>query len=129
MKAVCDFEASGEGDHLYVMSASGGMLHGLIKVGRSKNPCQRALELQESQPYHIEINAVFWGAGSREKIVHGGLSAFRVAGAPGTEWFEIPISNVCVAISRMLFSGPVQSHRSRRACLDDEAEVAAEPGE
>ena len=67
MKAVCDFEASGEGDHLYVMGASGGMLPGLVKVGRSKTPSQRALELQESQPYHMIIHTVFWGRGIARK--------------------------------------------------------------
>ena len=102
------------------------MLPGLVKVGRSKNPCQRALELQESQPYHILIHTVFWGAGHREKAVHNALAAFRVPFTPGTEWFELGVVHACVAISRMLFS-EAAPHRPRRAS-DDEADTA-EPGE
>ena len=126
MKAVCDLEATDSGEHLYVMSASGGMLPGLVKVGRSKNPCQRALELQESQPFHIQIHNVFWGAGHREKAVHIALSAFRVPYTPGTEWFELPVMHAVIAVSRVLFGDPAP-HRSKRA-VDEEAD-AVEPGE
>ena len=102
------------------------MLPGLVKVGRNKNPCQRALELQESQPYHIIIHTVFWGAGHREKAVHNALAAFRVPFAPGTEWFALRVFSAVLAISRVLFTEPAP-HRPRRAS-DDEADTA-EPGE
>ena len=124
MKAVCDLE-SADGDHLYVMSASGGMLPGLVKIGRSKNPCQRAIELQESQPYHCKIHAIYWGAGQKEKAVHNSLAAFRVPATPGQEWFEIPILHACLAISRILFSDPAALHRSKLATSDEETEADA----
>ena len=123
MKAVCcDMETS-EGDHLYVMTASGDTFPGLVKIGRSKNPCQRALELQESQPYHIQIKAIYWGAGQKEKAVHNALAAFRVP-APGQEWFEVPVQHACLAIARIVFGDP-GAPRSRRASSDDETEVDA----
>ena len=67
MKAVTDVEVA-DSDHLYVMTASGGMLPDLVKVGRSKNPCQRALELQESQPYHICSPVAFAGRARVESL-------------------------------------------------------------
>ena len=71
------------------------LLPGLVKIGRSKNPLQRAIDLQESQPYHIKIHALFWGLGWREKEVHKNLASFRVEDAPGQEWFELPVHNAC----------------------------------
>ena len=83
MKVCTDVETSSDADHLYVMSASDSLLPGLVKIGRSKNPLQRAIDLQESQPYHLRIHALFWGAGSREREVHRQLANFRVEDAPG----------------------------------------------
>ena len=104
MKTCADVEASSDADHLYVMSASNGMLPGLVKLGRSKNPVQRALDLQESQPYHIIIHALFWGAGSREREVHRHLAPFQVQDAPGHEWFELSAQHACQGIARVLFA-------------------------
>ena len=104
MKVCTDMETTSDTDHLYVMSASNSLLPGLVKIGRSKNPQQRALDLQQAQPYHILIHAVFWGAGSHEKEVHKQLANFQHREAPGTEWFELPVQHACLAISRVLFA-------------------------
>ena len=104
MKVCTDVETTLDADHLYVMSASNSLLPGLVKIGRSKNPLQRAIDLQESQPYHIKIHALFWGLGWREKEVHKNLASCRVEDAPGQEWFELPAQNACIAISRILFA-------------------------
>ena len=69
MKVCTDVETTSDADHLYVMSASNSLLPGLVKIGRSKNPLQRAIDLQESKPYHIKIHALFWGFGWRETDV------------------------------------------------------------
>ena len=124
MKAVCDLE-SADGDHLYVMTASNDMFPGLVKIGRSKNPCERALQLQEAQPYHIIIKAIYWGAGQKEKAVHIALAAFKVCAAPGQEWFEVPVQHACLAITRILFGDPA-APRSRRVPSDDEEVDAGE---
>ena len=123
MKVVTDVETQSETDHLYVMSASGGLLPGLVKVGRSKNPLQRAIDLQDAQPYHMLIHALYWGAGHREKDVHRALAPFQVADAPGTEWFELSVGSACSAISRILFSDVGRTHQKRR--VDDPSKVAA----
>ena len=104
MKVCTDMETTSDTDHLYVMSASNSLLPGLVKIGRSKNPLQRAIDLQESQPYHIVIHAIFWGAGWQEKSVHKHLANFQHREAPGTEWFELPVQHVCQAIARVLFA-------------------------
>ena len=83
MKICTDMETTSDTDHLYVMSASNSLLPGLVKIGRSKNPLQRAIDLQDGQPYHIIIHAVFWGAGSREKEVHKQLRISNIETLPG----------------------------------------------
>ena len=126
MKVVTDAETQSESDHLYVMSASGGLLPGLVKVGRSKNPLQRAIDLQDAQPYHILIHTLYWGAGHREKDVHRALAPFQVADAPGTEWFELSVSSACSGIAKILFAEPPRAAQKRRpedapkiACVDE----------
>ena len=79
MKLCTDVEATSDADHLYVMSPSNSLLPGLVKIGRSKNPLQRAIDLQESQPYHIKIHCLFWGLGWREKEVHKNLASCVVS--------------------------------------------------
>ncbi len=113
MKVVTDVETQSDDDHLYVMSASGGMLPGLVQIGRSKNPLQRALDLQDAQPYHILIHTLYWGAGHREKDVHRALARFQVTDVPGTEWFELSVGSACSAISKILFSGVGRAQKRR----------------
>ena len=126
MKSSADLENS-DADHLYLMSACPGtLLPGLVKIGRSKNPQQRAIDLQESQPYHLVIHAIYWGAGPKERAVHSALSAFRVAGAPGVEWFELPLASAALGVSRIIFSETPAP--PRRRAHEDDAECV-EPGE
>jgi hypothetical protein len=94
------------------MSASSSLLPGVVKIGRSKNQLQRAIDFQESQPYHIILHTLFWGAGWREKEVHRELSNFRVENSPGQEWFELPVQNSCIAISRILFADMLKTRRT-----------------
>ena len=119
MKVCTDVETTSDADHLYVMSASNSLLPGLVKIGRSKNPVQRAVDLQECQPYHIRIHALFWGAGWREREVHKQLANFRVEDAPGQEWFELPVQHACQSISRILFADQPQPRRSNAEDVDD----------
>ena len=119
MKVCTDVETTLDADHLYVMSASNSLLPGLVNIGRSKSPLQRAFDLQESQPYHIIIHALFWGAGWREKEVHKQLANFQHREAPGTEWFELPVQHVCQAIARVLFADMPKPRRSQAEDTDD----------
>ena len=119
MKVCTDIETTSDTDHLYVMSASNSLLPGLVKIGRSKDPLQRAVDLQQSQPYHIIIHAVFWGAGWREKEVHKQLANFQHREAPGTEWFELPVQHACQAISRVLFADMPKPPRRSQTEDDD----------
>ena len=124
MKCVTDVETQSDADHLYVMSAGGDMLSGLVKIGRSKSPLQRAIELQESQPFYVVIHALFWGMGSSEKEIHRTLAVFQVQDSPGQEWFELPVANACQSISRILFAdvarvGVPSKRRAEEAQEDD----------
>ena len=104
MRTTCDIEAnSSETDHLYIMSASGSFLPGLVKIGRSKNPAERACQLQEQMPFHIEIDCIYYGMGDKEKAVHEALDVFRVKSAPGHEWFELSKKQACEAIARVVY--------------------------
>ena len=104
MRTTCDIETnSSETDHLYVMSASGGFLPDLVKIGRSKNPAERACQLQEQMPFHIEIVCIYYAMGDKEKAVHEALGIFRVKNALGQEWFELSKRQACEAIARVVY--------------------------
>jgi len=53
-------------------------------------------------PFFIEIFAVFWAKGSKEKEAHDALAHFRLTGVPGTEWFQIEARDACGAVSRAI---------------------------
>ena len=104
LRTCYDIEASSEDDHhLYVMSASDGYLPGLVKIGRSESPAERACQLQEQMPFHIKIDCIYYGMGDREKAVHEALDIFRVKTAPGQEWFELSKKQACEAIARVVY--------------------------
>lgn len=92
--------APGSKDHLYLMTSSA--LPGLCKVGRSHDPQARAAELQEAMPFFIQIYCVFWAKGSQERQAHDALSAFKLTGVPGTEWFQVEAKDACGAVARIL---------------------------
>lgn len=68
------------GAHLYVMQAASG----LIKVGRSSNPRQRAKALETASGQRIRVLFVLEGQGAREWSVHQELREYRTLG----EWFR-----------------------------------------
>ena len=65
MRTCSEVGEAADNDHLYVMSASE-RLPGIVKIGRSRHVLQRACDLQEAMPFHINIHCIFWGAGHRE---------------------------------------------------------------
>ena len=77
---------TGGGDGLYLMSIS--LLPGVIKIGRSKCPTQRALQLQESCPYWVFPQIVWVDRGADEKSVHCALRPHRIEDVPSREYFR-----------------------------------------
>ena len=91
-----------ESDHLYLMTASQ-FLDGLVKIGRSQCPAERACQLQNGMPYHMCVRVVFNGVGPREREVHTALRCFRVENTPGTEWYQLSLDAAYRAIGKVLF--------------------------
>ena len=74
-------------DDLYCMSLS--LMPDIVKIGRSKNPTQRALELQTSAPYWVFPAIVWVRRGDDEGKVHEALRPYRLEHAPSREYFRV----------------------------------------
>ncbi len=71
---------------------------GLVKIGRSKCPEQRAKELSCSQPFYMELKHSYETKGFLEKTVHKKLENCRYVGGPGTEWFKLSVAQAACLI-------------------------------
>ena len=89
-------EAPPYAQDLYIFSNS--LLPGILKIGRSKDVERRRVEMQRSQPFHINTVATFPGKGHLEGIIHTALHASLVDG-PGREWFRVSASDAIHAIA------------------------------
>jgi hypothetical protein len=89
-------ETSPHAQDLYIFSNS--LLPGILKIGRSKNVERRRVEMQRSQPFHINTVATFPGKGHLEGIIHTTLHASLVDG-PGREWFRVSASDAIHTIA------------------------------
>jgi hypothetical protein len=97
------------GADLYIMALSTdptGTVHGL-KVGRSGNVPQRAMQLSASMPFNILVLATFPGAGEAEDAVHTILAPSRNPEGRGREWFHTPLPNILHAVACALQSQPI----------------------
>lgn len=57
-----------------------------VKIGRAKVVTRRVTQLQIGSPYPLEVLAVAWGEGRRERAVHAAFAQYRGSG----EWFRLP---------------------------------------
>jgi hypothetical protein len=89
-------EAPQYAQDLYIFSNS--LLPGILKIGRSKDVERRRVEMQRSQPFHINTVATFPGKGHLEGIIHTALHANLVDG-PGREWFRVCASDAIHTIA------------------------------
>ena len=74
-------------DALYIMSNS--LLPGIIKIGRSANPEERARQLGTSHPFRLTVEFSFGGKVFLEKTLHDRLKHRRVEGGLGREWYRL----------------------------------------
>ena len=81
---------------LYVMENS--RIPSELKVGRSRNPFRRALQLARSHNFEMKLVAIFPEAGCVEAIVHSMLRKDRVPGR-SREFFKISRKRAFSAIS------------------------------
>ena len=91
---------TGQTDDLYLMSIS--LLPGVVKIGRSKCPTQRALQLQESSPFWVFPQVVWVNRGTDEKKVHDALRPYRIEDAPSREYFRLPIKSGADLVEQVL---------------------------
>ena len=94
-------ESIGPGSDLYVMAISTdvtGAFHGL-KVGRSSNIPQRAMNLSASMPFNIIVLATYPGAGWVEDNVHTMLASSRNTTGRGREWFHTSLTHTLHAVA------------------------------
>ena len=77
-------------DALYVMSIS--KLTGIVKIGRSKNPKNRAYEMAASQPFFVNVDREYPEVGFLESSIHKKLAPYRVEDGAGREWFNISVA-------------------------------------
>ena len=82
-----------------------GTVHGL-KVGRSGNIPQRAMQLSASMPFNINVLATFPDAWEVEDSVHALLAPSRNPAGRGREWFHTPLPNILHAVASALQSRP-----------------------
>ena len=87
----------GEGDALYVLHNS--LAPHQFKVGRSKEPERRRLDMQRAQNFTVTLDAVFPGRGWMEPLVHARLAPRKVPDVPGREWFEVKLVDVLFGIA------------------------------
>ena len=75
-----------DGQHLYVIQSR---LTGTLKIGRSKDPEARLLQLQTGSPHQLRLILVWLDHGYLEKEVHKKLTRFRTChGITDHEWFS-----------------------------------------
>ena len=65
------------------------MLPGMVKIGRSACPEERAKQLAASHPFRIVVQYSYGEKGFLEKTVHDRLKHRRVEGGLGREWFRL----------------------------------------
>ena len=93
---------TGQTDDLYLMSIS--LLPGVVKIGRSKCPTQRALQLQESSPFWVFPQFVWANRGTDEKKVHDALRPYRIEDAPSRKYFRLPIKSGADLVEQILYT-------------------------
>jgi hypothetical protein len=76
-------------DALYVMTIS--KLPGIVKIGRSKNPKNRAYELAACQPFYVNVDREYQEVGFMEQSIHKKLAPYRVEDGNGREWFNVSV--------------------------------------
>ena len=89
--------ASGTNDTLYVLQNP--RIPHEKKVGKSRDPYQRANELSKCQNFKLEILNIYPRQGHLEAIVHKKLSPRKVTEGTGNEWFHIDMQSLDLIIT------------------------------
>ena len=74
-------------DSLHVLTNP--LIPGMVKVGRSHLPHERAKQLSVSQPFELVASYLYEGLGFLEPFLHRKLKPKQVQGGRGREWFRL----------------------------------------
>jgi len=83
----------GIGDWVYLIQAGD---DGPIKIGTSRDPRKRFVELQTASPYPLRVRAIGAGGRKTERHLHERFAGSRLHG----EWFE-PVQGIEQIIDRL----------------------------
>ena len=83
-------------DSLYIMENP--RIPGEVKIGRSKNPEERARQLSNGHPFTVVVRRSYERKGFLEKTLHQRLKRRRVEEGPGVEWFKVSVEQAGVLI-------------------------------
>jgi hypothetical protein len=73
-----------------------------VKIGRSRDPSKRKLDLEVCQDFYIKIAATFPGCGDKEAEVHRALSSHRSVRGAGVEWFSLSAEEALAKMEAVL---------------------------
>ena len=102
-------QPEGDGDDLYCMSLS--LMPDIIKIGRSKCPMQRAIELQTSMCFWVYPSIVWLRRGEDEQKVHEQLRQYRIENAPSREYFKIPLKQGSDIVEHTLYADNAETKK------------------
>ena len=94
-------------DSLYVMRNS--MLTGMVKIGRSHSPEDRARDLAAAHPFEIIVCSSYGKWGGLEKKIHYKLKHRRVDGGRGREWFNVTPEQAAILISAVIMEHEIMA--------------------
>ena len=66
-------------------------LPGVVKIGRSKRPKNRAYEMAAAQPFFVNVDRESPEVGFLELTVHKKMQPYRVEDGAGREWFHTSV--------------------------------------
>ncbi len=92
-------------DALYIMENP--RIAGEIKVGRSRDPEERAKQLCAGQNYRMIVRRTWGEKGFLEKTIHHKLKRRRVEEGAGVEWFRVSVEQAETIIAATIIEDDI----------------------
>jgi hypothetical protein len=92
-------------DALYIMENP--RITGEIKIGRSRDPEERAKQLCAGQNYRMVVRRTWGEKGFLEKTIHHKLKRRRVEEGAGVEWFQVSVEQAETIIAAAIIEDDI----------------------
>ena len=92
-------------DALYIMENP--RIPGEIKIGRSRNPEERAKQLCAGNNYRMVVRRTWGEKGFLEKTIHHKLKRRRVEEGAGVEWFRVSVEQAETIIAAAIIEDDI----------------------